>query len=276
MAKTKMKKTAPDAAERKKLSTKASRLRAKQRKGKELSTEEKGFLSSWEAKKGKGRPPKSEEPKAEAKEPKPEAKKAKLDMFKASGLSRPEPKAEAPAPKVEIPEPGPKPPPGPPPANMPLAPDDWRAKFRLGESREDQCKAIALLWAKGVKRMNADIVELEGTPILPDAVIDALLFPAMVLTVDKFTPEDLDVDPTIVSAVGTSVVVGQRLYAARTKKSVKEKKEESDAMRFVEPPAKASAPAEKKEEPKPAEPRRPATPGVVIEDHDPDDPTLPL
>jgi hypothetical protein len=124
--------------------------------------------------------------------------------------------------------------------------------------------------------MNADIRELGGTPIVPDGLAIEMLLPAMVLTVDKLAPDDLDVDPVIVSAIGTSVVTGQRLYQGRTTAAKKKRQEikDADAMRHVQAPPKPSLELvkdEKKSEPIPVAneiPRKAVDVDAVNDDHE--------
>lgn len=282
MAKTKSK---TKAQERKKLGNKASQIRHRLKYGKNVKPEQLAWLAEWDAGKDpkaaasgnarKGANPAPQAPKT------PKANAESVEPVKPTGRPPGVPES-APAAPAELPKASPpkadaadgipstpKPPPGPLPKDAPaMGGADWRKKyFGATESREEQCQFVAGYWLKGLLRMNADIRELGGTPIVPDGLAIEMLLPAMVLTVDKFAPDDLDVDPVVVSAIGSSVITGQRVYQGRTAAAKKKRDERKDAdvLKFVQPPPKASEPAE----PKPEDiPRKEPEVDGVKDDHE--------
>lgn len=249
MSKQKQQERARAKAERKKLSNKASAVRAKLKAGKEATEQEKALLMEWNQQKAPPKTPPKDEPeefKADpAKAAAPEAKPAELPsepsvLDKIAGAAADVLTAGNPIAAGAVQGIG-KPPPGPIPKVTPskLGKSGWQNKYKFdtGENREEACLELSALWVKGLKRLNADIRDLGGTPLVKDALIETLLKDAMVLTCDKFLPEDLSLDPVIMSAVGTTFVSGQRVYQGRTAKAkaLKADGENARVLSFVQP-----------------------------------------
>ena len=97
-----------------------------------------------------------------------------------------------------------------------------------------------MLWEKAMRAMLTDIEELEGKAFIGDKILQELLRPAAVLTADKRLPKDLTMDPELMVVGSSSMMVAQRFYYGRTKKTkeAKAKKEDAQAMRTVAPPPK--------------------------------------
>lgn len=145
-----------------------------------------------------------------------------------------------PAPRVEIPKP-PKEEQEPQKGST-----DWRKKYRQsmgGDGRERTVITIASQWLAILEWASEQIKMSGGTPMMDPKA----LFPAIVITVDDFLPERVSIKPQHIAAVGTTLIIGQRI--ARHKKigeAIEARKREPV---FQEPP------------PPPPPPPTPATPG---------------
>jgi hypothetical protein len=120
----------------------------------------------------------------------------------------------------------PPPPPPPPRVNVETGADDgadgvrsvrtgrnWRSKYAGGQDgREKTVLVIASQW-RGILQFMSDQITLSGgTPMISVESI----WPALVMTVDDVLPEKVAIKPAHIAAVGTTVLLTQRI--ARHKK----------------------------------------------------------
>jgi hypothetical protein len=135
----------------------------------------------------------------------------------------PEPEAES-APIPEDDGPAAPPPPPPPRVDIPDRADepqgptggsDWRRKYQTkgkDAGRERTVTIIAAQWKQMLEFCCEQIKMSGGTPMVDVAA----LYPHIVLTVDDMLPEKVVIKPSHIAAVGSTVIIAQRI--ARHKK----------------------------------------------------------
>jgi len=205
--------------DRKALSNRASFLRSRRKKGFELTTDQERELADWDAMKNPnmGRTPahKKAKPLPPISERTTPAKLSQLDQ------TRTEAKPASPSPITK--EGGDEKPSDVQDTLTPEKPPeiispkgkikgDWRAQYGSEQmTREQACTMGAKLWVSGLKKMNAQIRDMEKKPFLDDKFLDDEIYNACVLTVDKILPGDLEITPQVTAAAGTTVVLAQRV-----------------------------------------------------------------
>ena len=108
------------------------------------------------------------------------------------------------------------------------AKDDWRGKYRQHVGREAACVEIAQVWCMTLKRLSKFVSDCGETPIFDDATIDDAIFPACVLTADKFLPAGVEPGPEVTVAIGSTLAIGQAFITARKRKKKKASEPKND------------------------------------------------
>jgi hypothetical protein len=88
---------------------------------------------------------------------------------------------------------------------------DWRRKYRSqagAAGREKTVLAIAAQWKEGLRLLNEQIAVAGKTPLVN---LD-LIWNDLVITVDDVLPEKIRIKSSHIAAIGTTVVIAQRVY----------------------------------------------------------------
>lgn len=130
---------------------------------------------------------------------------------------------------------------------------NWRKKYSKGTKdvgREKTVVAIASQWLAALKFCNDQIRMSGGMPMFDEQE----LFPHLVVTVDDALPQKVVLKSSHIAAVGTTVIIGQRI--ARHRKIVETYEQNARSADTVQPPREPlpSEQSPKPEESKPQEP----------------------
>ena len=234
---------------RKKVASRASKLRRKQRKGKELSPAELDLVTGWEQEKsGTGRT-RVEASASAAADNSPESDSTSIAL-PASGETHGE-SGESDGTPPPPPKPKPSQPDKAPPPSAPRVlsggkvTGDWREKYGgEAQGRESACREVATAWCMLLYSAVERIEELDASPVIGKEALQAggddepigEIFAASVLTADKLIPKDFEPGPEVTLAIGSSVIIGQRLIVgAKAKKKKKAEQATGTNMAKVVP-----------------------------------------
>lgn len=107
---------------------------------------------------------------------------------------------------------------------------DWRDQYRQSVGREAACVEIAGIWCAGLKRLSKYVADSGDTPIFDDETIDTAIYPACVLTADKYLPQGVEPGPEVTVAIGSSIAIGQAFVVSRKVKKAKAKQEKDSKI----------------------------------------------
>ena len=165
--------------------------------------------------------------------------------------------------------------PPPPPRVEAAIKGSWRDQYRKAipaATREGSCCEVAAAICAALKKANASIEAVGKKPILNDELVDKYLFPAWVLTADRFLPADIEIGPEVVAAGGSATIIGQAIAARRAAKPKAAKNGPGKVIPFESPvmhppPVEAAAPVPahvRSPEADPPPPEKPPDGGWVV------------
>ncbi len=230
---------------------KAARLREKVRKGTATEKDRAELARMPKPKSSRGRPRKVVDDQVEQAHDEPESPRTEVADAGAEESELPpsdtgdEPAGQPPPP------PPPRPAPEPPPVVvLPKTGGDWRGRYRTQAGREGVCREVAGAYCGFLKKLVAYIESTGTTPVMDAGTIDSAIFPAAVLTVDKFLPADFEMGPEVEVAIGSGVIIGQAALTARKQKAT-QKKVPGKVIPFSQPAPEPAPAAPAAEEPPP-------------------------
>lgn len=248
----------------------AQRLRKREKRGKEMSDEDRQWLTAWEARVAampKGRPPKDSQSAAETPADGGDGKTG-------NDVPQDDAKPADPSPPANATEPPPLEAP-PKVAAVPVAAvagADWRDEHRrrtafTGDGRKMLCESVADAWATGLGALVDDMVKAGKAPPLGlDPRLPQIKSMA-VLAFDELLPERAKLSPKVALLVVTTTTIGARVVhnkaiaealkddpdtiAWRKEQEKREAKEHMQAVRHADEVAAAAPPPPKVADPTP-------------------------